>query len=666
MRKKEKGDHRGERSGKNRKGSRRSRSSFSLPPVKGIFSANAAGFGFVKPQAPEEAELFIPPKYTSGALDGDLVEARIIEEPERGPVGKILSILERRRNFVVAELNSSHSARPLDRKLPEEIKVNSLPRGMRRGQWVRLRLLNGGPRHTESLRGTFEETIGPAGTVEGDLQAIAEEYDLPDPYTPEQERAASRLTPAERVAREDCTGLFTVTIDPVDAKDFDDAISIMPAEKKTELRLGIHIADVAAWVRPGSVFDREAAKRSFSSYIPGRFSPMLPKSLTGKLSLREGADSLAHSVLFTVRKSDGKLTSCRRVHSRIRVDKRLDFASVQKFIDDPVSAPPDWSGELKEKLALLLALVRKMRARRKKEEAFLNIDTAEVRVLCDEESKQVTGIERKIQGEADLIVEECMLAANSAVAAEIIERGIPGLFRVHDEPSPEKMEEFSCFVDSVFHMSTGDLLASRAACTHFLESLPEDHRKPVILSHFLRSLPRAVYSTEPSLHYGLGKYRYSHFTSPIRRYPDLLLHQQLFAADAGMRLRALKTLSAFASECSAKEENSDNAYFAANDRLKIHYLVRNGALENSVMYEAVISKVSSSGLLCDIADLGLYGFVPASKIRGGGVLRSGRREDRHRVRAAGGHARFKVGDFIYLILDSVDLVRGTAVFRPAV
>lgn len=436
MRKHADGDNRGRRE-KIRKGSRR----FSvLPPVKGVFSANAAGFGFVKPQAPEEAELFIPPKYTSGALDGDLVEARIIEEPERGPVGKILSILERRRNFVVAELNSSHSARPLDRKLPEEIKVNSLPRGMRRGQWVRLRLLNGGSRHTESLRGTFEETIGPAGTVEGDLQAIAEEYDLPDPYTPEQERAASRLTPAERVAREDCTGLFTVTIDPVDAKDFDDAISIMPAEKKTELRLGIHIADVAAWVRPGSVFDREAAKRSFSSYIPGRFSPMLPKSLTGKLSLREGADSLAHSVLFTVRKSDGKLTSCRRVHSRIRVDKRLDFASVQKFIDDPASAPPDWSGELKEKLALLLALVRKMRARRKKEEAFLNIDTAEVRVLCDEESKQVTGIERKIQGEADLIVEECMLAANSAVAAEIIERGIPGLFRVHDEPSPEKME----------------------------------------------------------------------------------------------------------------------------------------------------------------------------------------------------------------------------------
>jgi len=279
----------------------------------------------------------------------------------------------------------------------------------------------------------------------------------------------------------------------------------------------------------------------------------------------------------------------------------------------------------------------------------------------DAASGEVTSIERREQSDADRLVEEFMLAANSAAASEIHDRCVPGLYRVHPEPDPAKIEDFCAFAGQVFEFSPGDILASRKACRRFLDSLPDDHRKPVILSAFLRALPRASYAAESALHYGLGKTLYSHFTSPIRRYPDLLLHQQLWSADTNTRLKSAKTLSELAAVCSKKEENNDNAFYAANDRMKILFLKQHGALNDGKLYEAVIARVSSSGLFCDIPEIGIYGFVPASLIRGGGF----RRSRPGRGRAEGSHTEYKPGDFVYLVLDSLDTAAGRAVFRPA-
>lgn len=634
----------------------------------GVFHAASGGFGFVTDSRTGE-ECFIPRKYVGNALDGDSVECEeIFEERDfqstrrpQSPIARVKTIIQRARETIVGRLESRSAVTPLDRRLPETIRINESPRNARKGDWVRLRLLNDGGRHTEKMRGVVEESFGASGTVAGDMEAIAAEYDLPPSYSEKDEKAALKIVPKE-LPREDLTGHFTVTIDPENAHDFDDAISIAPGSKASECLLGVHIADVAAWISPGSKFDKEAAKRAFSSYIPGMFRPMLPKPLTAKISMREGVVSPAHSVLFVIRKRDGKILSSRRVRSTVKVDRRLDFNAVQAFLERPKRVPETWSPELARMVSALASLTKKMRANRFQTERFLSLETAEVRAVREEGSEEVTGIVRKEQAEADRIVEECMLAANSAVAAELIERKLPGLFRIHPEPDPERLAEFSFFVEDAFRISTGDLSSSREACNAFLDRVPNDHRKTIILGRFLRALPRASYSATPDLHFGLGKKLYSHFTSPIRRYCDLVVHQQLLAFDSNARLRSRKTMESIAEDCTRKEESTDDAFHAANDRLKLHYLKQHGALEHQTMYEAIIQKTSPAGLVCEIPELGLLGFVPSENLRAGGY----RRGRGMSLKSDRSHTGYRIGDFVYLALDSIDLTRGSAVFRPVV
>lgn len=634
----------------------------------GTFSAANDGFGFVKDEE-RGVEYFVPRKYVGNAIDGDRVSYAMVHEREsfgrggfRGghtaPVVKVVDVLEHTREFIVGRLDTPHTMTPLNRHLPETIRLNSVPREAKRGDWVKARLLPDGGRHTETLRGAVEDVIGASGTVEGDIDAIVAEYHLPPAYTPAETEAAMKLEPIE-IEREDLTKLYTVTIDPADAHDFDDAISITQGKKATEVILGVHIADVATWVRPNTKFDKAASRRGFSAYLPGRFLPMLPKALTAKISMTEGMACPAHSVIFTIRKKDGKILDTRRVHSLVKVDQRLDYDSLQTYYDKG-DVPKGWGKKVREHVDLLKEVYEKLHARRAKEEQFLFIDTKEIRVLCDEETHKIEGISVRSQNTAERIVEECMLAANSAVAAELIERNVAGLFRTHPDPDPEKLEEFSIFFYEMYGMETGDLSSGRKACQDFLAKIPDDARKPVVLSKFLRTMARAVYSDIRGFHFGLGKELYSHFTSPIRRYPDLALHQQLLAIDMNTRMRSRNTFERIAMEANKWEEQVDAAYFAVNDRLKLHWLKQNGALEQSTLYEGVIRKVSAGGLLCDIVDLGIVGSVPADRMYGSGFHYSG---SRNHVRAGRGHSEYKVGDFIYLGLDSVDLVRGTAQFR---
>ncbi len=631
----------------------------------GIFSSTASGFGFVS-RGDGKPDIFIPARQVENAVDGDKVSVEITDPSGHnnlGPVGRITQILSRERRFVVGEFLDGRLIKPLDSRFNGTIRITGSVKGVEIGEWVKVRLLDSGSKFTEALRGTIEERYGMSGNIGADLQAVAAEFDLCKPYTEAENQAAAKIRPAD-IERTDLTNHYAMTIDPADAKDFDDAISIMPGEKKGEVILGVHIADVAAWVRAGTKLDKGAARRAFSSYLPGMFLPMLPKPLTALISLREGVESNAHTILFTIRESDGKILGSKRLHSNIRVVARLNYDEVQKFIEDPKSAPKKWTAVLKKNLTALVELVRKMRRNREQSEHFLKIETSEVRVLCDSATLEITGLERKVQREADQMVEECMLAANSAVANELIERHIPGIFRVHQEPDPEKLADYSSMMESLFHLRTGDL-TERANSEHFLENLPDDHRKPVILSYFLRSLPRACYSSEPALHYGLGKYRYAHFTSPIRRYPDLLVHRQLWAMDTGGKgLKSKALLEEAALDCSAREERNDNAYFAANDRLKLHYLHRADSSDDGLppVYEAVITKTSPAGLLCDITELGFYGFVPSAKLSGSSMHFN---KHSRRLKANRGHTQYKSGDIIFLTLDSLDFAQGRALFRPA-
>lgn len=660
-RKKQRGSER-KKHGKKRDAAKRKNNA---DTATGKITVTAGGFGFVASDDDNETQdIFVPPGHLGGAIDGDTVKVGMIEDRgkrgagDKGRVAEVLKVLERHRSTVVAELIPGRKARPLNKRLPD-IEVKGSTKGAKRGDWVKLEI----PSLQDTEKGitvppsNVVETLGRAGDVNADIDAVIAEYDLPPKYTLEQENRAASTKPDESIEREDLTGLFAITIDPPDAKDHDDAVSISPGEKPNETVLGVHIADVAAWAPPGSEWDKEAKKRGFTAYIPGNTLHMIPKAITDKASLTPGGPTPAHSVLITIDKNTGKPIRSRRTFSKVEINARLTFGQVAKAIDG--NPPEEWSGELKRNIAELAELTKTMRRHRAETENFINLATVEIRVVRDEKTGEIQGLEAKKQTDADKLVEECMLAANVEVAKELSEKKLPSLYRVHPEPDPEKLLEFTVFMEETFGIVPGDL-TSRKACNNFLDSLPDNHKKPVIVDAFLRSMNRAIYLEKPALHFGLGKGRYSHFTSPIRRYPDLFIHQILRAADRdgldAARKRQVDTAK-LAETCSEKEMNVDQAYYAANDRLKLHYAKQRLFAGELDVLEGVIRKVSSAGLLVDVPELNVQGFVPRENLPGQFHRRSGS------LMAARGTTKYKCGDFIYLLLDRVDFARGSAVLR---
>ena len=646
--------------------------------LRGKFNGNRNGYGFVAREDGIQPDVFIPAAKTNNAITGDIVEFLLLPGNPRGPAGMIVNILKRTVKEITGILLSERFLQPLDSRFPGKIKLKGSLKGAKKGDWLKARLL---PEKTDIndagrkkrrkqlqnngsffpvLAGEVISRIGKCGDILSDLTAISSEYGICEPYSEAENLAALRIRPRDLPDRKDMTKAYTITIDPADAKDFDDAISITPGNKKDEVLLGVHIADVASYIRPGSRFAKCAEKRCFSSYMPGLFRPMLPKTLTEKISLKENTVSKAHTILFTVRKSDGKILSSKRFHSLVKVRRKLDYDTVQTFLDDPAHIPASWNKLLAQKVTLLASLAEKMRLLRKKEELFLNIETREVRALVDPQKMVVTGLHTEKQREAERLIEEFMLAANCAAASEMIAKNIPALYRIHAVPAREKIMEFMEIIHHNFHIRTGDL-TFRKDCAQFLDSLPDDPRSNIIYSSFLRSLPRAAYSSTPSLHYGLGKEEYSHFTSPIRRYTDLLIHQQLWAADENKILFPPEFFTEKAQYCTAKEYDVDEAYFAANDRMKLYYLMQNNVLEEggTQIFEGIIAKVSASGILCDIPELGIYGFVPMKSLETRMRYRSGE----GRFRAEKGRGGYKTGNYIYLVVHHIDLAAGKVIFR---
>ncbi len=635
----------------------------------GKISIAHGGFGFITPDVivePEKsgakADVFVPPHFVNGALNGDSVEYILLEDdpqkrPPRpgvpnGPIGRVIGIHKRAKEYMTGILSSGHHVTTLDKSMADEVYLKGDTNGAKRGDWVQIKLLDDPHGKAGRLAGVVEKNFGQSDVIKNDLDAICSEYNLEEPYTEEENAAASALQ-AREIIREDWTKRHTLTIDPFDAKDFDDAISIERTANPDQLEIGIHISDVASWIAPGEEFDIKAQQRAFTSYLPGRTLPMLPKTLTANISLQAGVPSRAHTVAIVVDLKSGEILKSRRIHTLIHVDQRLNYDEVQNCLDGGKMEAPETTIE---SIRLLAQAVRAMRKRRKKVEIFLNLDIDEIRVLCDENANKIIGLESHRQRESEELVEECMLAANSVVAEELLARKVPGLFRVHDEPSPDKLDDFALFAKTTFGVNCGDL-SDRGNCARFLENLPDGPMKPVLLGAFLRSMPRAAYSESCTGHYGLGKAKYSHFTSPIRRYTDLAIHQQLWHLDKGEELKSQLEMKNLAEYCSASEENKDNAYYAANDRLKLRYLQETLGAGGENMYKAIVTRVMSNGFSAEICDLGIYGFVSIDDLPG-------------RFRRAGdalvsisGRQQYKMGDYVLLRLSDIDTVKSVAQFK---
>lgn len=634
--------------------------------VIGKLKMTHSGFGFVEVDPAERVteqgeDIFIPISKINGAIDGDTVKVQLLpgrrefsdDTANRGATGRIVDVIERSRESFVGEVLAGGIVRPLNTRLPDGIKLLGGRKGAQKGDFVKVRgpeMLNG------EWRGTISSVIGHAGVLEAELDAVMAEYEILPAYSKEDNDAALEIVPRE-IQRENHSKLFVITIDPEDAKDFDDALSISPGPDKDHVELGVHIADVAAFIEPRSRFDIQASRRGFSCYLPGRTLPMLPPGLTAKISMQAGVPSLAHSVFLTVNKKTGEVTAFRREHTLVTIAHRLDYDQVQNFADTG-KAPEEWPPKLKKLVKDLLKITTRMRAYRAEKEEFIELPLPEVRVRCDEKKNQLLGVESRVSRPSEQLVEECMLAANSAVGQELIEKGVAGIYRIHNTPEIEKLWEFSDMAEQ-FGFATGDL-SSRKVCNDFVRSLPDTPKREVVLSLLLRSFPRAEYAAKPLLHYALGKTAYAHFTSPIRRYADLTVHQQLWCLDKKARTRRVETLERIAEKCTEQEERNDSASFAASDRMKLRLLEEELERGDLKIYEGVIAKVITAGLQVAIEQLGLYGFVPVDALPGN------RRRGKYTLYAEkNSSSNFKLGDYIYLRLAGIDFARGSAVFVPA-
>jgi len=605
--------------------------------VTGRLSVHPAGYAFLALEKPGEPDVFIAAENVGTAMHGDRVVARISPEPPAGRTkgrreGRVIRILERAHDTMVGTLQRSRSfyyVVPDDPRFVHDIYVRPLtieegPRpgtAATVGDKVVVRLDDWQSRHVNP-EGEIVEVLGPATAPGVDVLSIIRKYHLstefPSDVLEQAERVPENVDAQQIVGREDLRDQFIVTIDPDDARDFDDAIHVAKLSNGG-WQLGVHIADVAAYAEPGSPLDREARRRGNSVYLPDRVIPMLPEHLSnGICSLKPRVDRLTHSVFIQFDKR-GVAKSARFARTVIRSAHRLTYKEAYAILTSP---PRDELGERLHVAWELAALLRRKRFER----GALDLDFPEVKVWVDTQGKPVR-LERVENDESHQLIEEFMLAANEAVARELKKRAIPTIYRVHENPDPEKLAEYREFALS-FGYKVGDL-------THRAELqrlLTETHGKPeeqALKVGLLKSLKRARYDPQPLGHYGLAKTNYLHFTSPIRRYADLVVHRALgrdgtplpSAASRNTERRSrsdapyqMAEIASIAEHISTTERNAADAEIDATQMKKLEFFQQQLAGRKPQIFSATVVDVRNFGLMVELPDALLTGLIHVSSL----------------------------------------------------
>jgi ribonuclease R len=624
--------------------------------VTGVIHIKAEGYGFVSPLLGEggrDNDLFVPPQYIKGALDGDVVLARAIKGRDGRLAGEVLEVVERRRQLALGIYQAKDKATwviPHDRQLSEHIAVPRHPKA-RDGEMVKVRLHRERP---GPLSGEIIGVLGTRGDPRFEILASAYAEGFSDEFDPATQLAAQSVPdhvhPEEISGRRDLRHLPLVTIDGEDARDFDDAVHV--SRTQSGYRLVVAIADVAHYVRPGGPLDREGLRRATSVYFPGTVLPMLPEKLSnGICSLNPDVDRLCMVCDLALDKG-GKPLHADLYEGVMRSHARLTYTRVAAAL----SGEPD--AELRpllEDLRTAHELSKKLTQQRK-DRGSIDFDLPEAKIALDEEGK-VAEIARRPRNDAHRLVEEFMLAANEGVARFFDVRGLPTVYRIHDSPDQEKLEAFAALARTHgFDLPTGDDLTP-AVLNQFLKAVEGKPAQKALNSLLLRAMMQAQYSPDNIGHYGLAAPHYLHFTSPIRRYPDLMVHRLLKEhwARGGNPLRQHEHdeqeayLAGVAAQCSDREraamkaERDVDAFYAA-----LYMQDKVGE-----KFKAVISGVAEFGLFCELDKVYVEGLVPAESLGEGVKL------DKERQRLVVGHsgAAYAIGEEILVEVVSADPAR---------
>ena len=552
------------------------------------------------------------------ALPDDTVTVRIDPgSPKDEPRGKIIRIVERTPRDIVGTLSTTGKflcVVPLNPVYRLDFYVPDA-KGAKEGDRVVVRFTNWQNRHV-APEGEIVDVIGPADQPSLDTEVVMRQYDLSTEFPPEVLREAEAVAGlAEKPGkREDLRNEYIVTIDPVRARDFDDAISLT-IDPQGRRVLGVHIADVSHFVRPEGALDRESYARGTSVYLVDKVIPMLPEQLSnGECSLRPDVDRLTFSAFMTFNE-DGRMIARRFAKTIIHSSQRLSY---EQAMDIMMDRPPEGLTMVPERTKALLSkvrgLARQLRARRFAD-AALDLEVPECEVVIGTDGR-MTGIRTVPHDESHQLIEECMVAANEAVATELQSRGIRIIARLHEAPDEDKLEELRANLAQI-GVKSGDL-SDPKRMAQFLAQTADHPLATHVHTMVLRSMKRAVYSAEGSGHFGLAKEHYAHFTSPIRRYPDLVLHRQLAGFLAGEKGGSgvlptdyLKRAAAF---CTEREQVADEASRALIEIKKFRFLQQQLDDKKPLVYDAVVSKVANYGMFVDVQGVQVTGMVHISVI----------------------------------------------------
>lgn len=570
--------------------------------LTGVFQATERGYGFVTPETPDEnGDVFIPPYATGKAWQGDRVLVHLTDSPRghkrEGEVMRILSLCTDEVTGTVMQRGKTVFVRPASKKYPDLIIPKNRTLDARSGDRVAVKVMFRGDGRL-SAQGAITQIFGRNGTMEASIAAILHENGITVPFPDEVLRQADAcgdtVDPAEAARRMDLREKLIFTIDGDDARDFDDAVSLEPMENGHML-LGVHIADVSHYVTPGSPLDDEAYRRGTSVYYPGHVVPMLPVALSnGICSLNPDVDRLAFSAFLEVDK-DGRCHKSQFAKTVIRSKARMTYRKMNEIFDGNKERRAEYAF-LTETADRMHALSQAMR-RRRMERGALDLDLPEAEILTDESGEPVE-VSFRARGDAEKMIEEFMLAANEAVAAYMTHRNNPTVYRVHESPDPEKLRVFAQFARPFGYRVDASKPNDTTQLQAVLDGAKDDPRQRALPTLLLRSLARARYDAECLGHYGLQAKEYLHFTSPIRRYPDLVAHRMLFKAISGQQYT--KSDWVFCEEAASQSTTREFAADTAERDIDKLYLAAYMEQFIGQDFDGEVSGVTSFGLFVSL------------------------------------------------------------------
>ena len=638
-----------------------------LVSATGRLTIHRDGYGFLAPEEGGE-DLYIPARYLAESMQGDRVEVRELPPRRDGKrEGRIIRTLERGVQRVVGtfrELRQGGVVAAAERP-GSELLIPESARALARDGDLVVAEVTAYPTERQGAAGRIVERLGRPDDPQVEALAIIRKHGLPDTFPPDalaEARALQRgVTPAELSGRTDLRGFTTVTIDGETARDFDDAVAVAVAPDGG-IRLWVSIADVSHYVSPGSPLDREAYLRGSSVYFPERCIPMLPEELSnGICSLLPGEERLTMTaeLLFD---REGELGEARFYPSVIRSAARLTYTLVERIV---VALEPEASAlhsSLVPHLLLMKELALRLTAMRRRR-GSIDFDLPEPEIIMNLQG-EIEDVIRSKRLLAHRIIEEFMLAANEAVATALANGQIPSLYRIHEQPDPGKIAEFRDFVYNLGYRlaGTGEERVSPARLQRLLDEVEGRPEERMINELLLRCMKQARYSVDQLGHFGLASPCYTHFTSPIRRYPDLVVHRMLRTLLAGAlsdetRQRLTTELPETAAHSSRRERIAMEAEREIVNLRKAQFMLSRLGEE----YDGIITGVANFGLFVELVDIFIDGMVPVAMLKDDYYQYQ---EKEHLLVGRRSGVRFRIGDQLRIQVARVDLERRRIEFVP--